>query len=312
MADVSYEYSLERVIRNSKKKRIRFSFFQTLGLIAFSAFSLIFLYPLIWLADASFRPKIEMFNIPPKFLDFSNGWPHFGSYSLTNFINALLAPHGINLGGAFINSIIVTAGTTVLTLLLCSLCAYAFAFLRFPLKNLFFYFILLSFMLPTITMLSPYYKLMIALRLRNNLLGLILPGSVSAIGVFLMRQFYIKLPYSFIESAKIDGASHLKIWWNIILPLSTPALAALFYFHFQKRLERFPHSDHHAGQLQSLYDTDSDSRFEFQQRRKGSRAYNGDRFHVLPHTYLYFPGLPEIFHRGPFRRHKKVSPSSRF
>ncbi len=233
MADVSYEYSLERVIRNSKKKRIRFSFFQTLGLIAFSAFSLIFLYPLIWLADASFRPKIEMFNIPPKFLDFSNGWPHFGSYSLTNFINALLAPHGINLGGAFINSIIVTAGTTVLTLLLCSLCAYAFAFLRFPLKNLFFYFILLSFMLPTITMLSPYYKLMIALRLRNNLLGLILPGSVSAIGVFLMRQFYIKLPYSFIESAKIDGASHLKIWWNIILPLSTPALAALSIFTFR-------------------------------------------------------------------------------
>jgi ABC-type glycerol-3-phosphate transport system permease component len=82
-------------------------------------------------------------------------------------------------------------------------------------------------------MLSPYFKLIIALHLRNNLLGLILPSSIMAVGVFLMRQFYIKLPYSFIESAKIDGASHFRIWWNIILPLSAPALAVLSIMQFR-------------------------------------------------------------------------------
>ncbi|MGA2141849.1 MAG: carbohydrate ABC transporter permease [Brevinematales bacterium] len=231
--EYSGEYSIERAIAMSKKKHIRMSPGNIIGLIFLILFCLVFLYPIIWLADCSLRPKIEMFNIPPRFMEFTRGWPHFGSYTLQNFINVFTAPHGINLGISFMNSIIVTVGTTVLSLLLCSLCAYAFAFLKFPYKDFLFYFILLSFMLPTVTMLSPYYKLMITLHLRNNLLGLILPGGVSAVGVFLMRQFYIKLPYSLVESAKIDGAGNLKIWWNIILPLSTPALAALSIFQFR-------------------------------------------------------------------------------
>ncbi len=227
------EVSLARAIKLSKKKHIKFTVGQLIGLIFLCMFAVIFLYPLLWMADSTFRPKVEMFNIPPRFIDFSAGWPHMGSYTFANIIKAFAGVHGINVGRCFLNSIIVTTCGTALTLLLTSLCAYAFAFLKFPFKNALFYFILLSFMLPTVTMLSPYYKLMISLHLRNNLLGLIIPAAVSAIGVFLMRQYYIKLPYSFIESAVIDGASHIKIWWNIIIPLSVPALAALSIYQFR-------------------------------------------------------------------------------
>jgi multiple sugar transport system permease protein len=232
-ANKTVEYSIEKIIERAKRKRLHFTAAQLIGLIILCVVALVFLYPLVWLADSAFRPKIEIFNIPPRFLQFTAGWPHFDTYSLNNFVKAFTQVHGVNIGSAFMNSIIVTLGGTFLTLLLTSLCAYAFAFLRFPLKNFWFYFILLSFMLPTITMLSPYYKLMITLHLRNNLLGLILPVSISALGVFLMRQFYIKLPYALVESAIVDGASHFKIWWNIIVPLSTPALAALSIFQFR-------------------------------------------------------------------------------
>ena len=211
---------------------MKLSVFQMIGVVFLCAFALMFLYPLVWVADGAFRPKVDMFNIPPLFLNF-NGWPHFDKFTFDNIIRAFIGAHGVNIGLSFLNSTIVTVCGTGLTVLLCSLCAYAFAFIKFPMKNTLFYFILLSFMLPTVTMISPYYKLMISLHLRNNLLGLILPYSISAIGVFLLRQFYIKLPYSLIESAIVDGANHFMIWWKIILPLSTPAIAALSIMCFR-------------------------------------------------------------------------------
>ncbi len=94
-------------------------------------------------------------------------------------------------------------------------------------------------MLPTITQIPSYYKLMSTLRLTNTLLGLILPSAISAMGVFLLRQYYIKLPFSLIESAIVDGASHFRIWWSIVLPLSKPALAALSIFQFREIWNNF-------------------------------------------------------------------------
>src|SRR5208337_259403 len=88
-------------MNKSGKRRLRLSAGNIIGIAVLIIFCIIFLYPVIWLADCSMRPKIEMFNLPPRFLDFSRGWPHFDSYSLNNFINAFKVPHGVSLSSAF-------------------------------------------------------------------------------------------------------------------------------------------------------------------------------------------------------------------
>jgi len=134
---------------------------------------------------------------------------------------------------AFGVSVFVTLSGILLTLLICSLCAYAFAYMEFPGRSWLFAGILATLMLPMVTMIVPFYRVIRSLGISNNLLGLIVPYSVSAFGVFLLRQYYIKIPRSFMESAKVEGAGHLRIWWSIILPLSRPALAALAIVQFR-------------------------------------------------------------------------------
>ncbi len=258
----------KKLLKLGARKRAHVTPWSIVGMIFLTLVALLFLYPLVWMMDGSFRPMIEMFNLPPKFLqfvaapsekdkvDFTDKYklshndaeppkeavdqfvkenthltfPSFKSYSFDNYIKAFTTWH---IGTSLLMSFIVTVGGVLFTLLITSLCAYAFAYLKFPMKGFWFLFAMATMMLPGTTMIPAYYKLMNLLHLSNNLLCLILPAGISAYGVFLLRQFYIKLPYSLIESARIDGASHIKIWWNIILPLSMPALAALSIFQFQ-------------------------------------------------------------------------------
>jgi ABC-type glycerol-3-phosphate transport system permease component len=127
----------------------------------------------------------------------------------------------------------VTASTVVLTLIVSSLCAYALAFIKFPGKKIYFNLAVGTIMFPMVTLVTSYYLVASSLHLTNNLLGMILPASVSGLGVFLLRQYFIKVPSEYIESAKMDGAGHLQIWWHIILPMSRPALAALAIIQFR-------------------------------------------------------------------------------
>ena len=138
-----------------------------------------------------------------------------------------------NVGLSFGVSVVVTLSGIALTLLVCSLCAYAFAYLEFPFRRVLFAVILGTMMLPMTTMIVPFYRVVRSLGISNSLLGLVIPYSVSAFGVFLLRQYYIKIPRSLMESAKTEGAGHLRIWWSIILPLSRPALAALAIVQFR-------------------------------------------------------------------------------
>jgi ABC-type glycerol-3-phosphate transport system permease component len=153
----------------------------------------------------------------------------FKSYSLSNFT---LAFQKYQVGGALLNSILVTVSAILLTLIVCSLAGYAFALLKFPGRNGIFIAILCTMMLPTITLLAPYFRVIRTLGLYNKHLGIIVPYAASAFGVFLLRQYYIRLPNSLLEAAVMDGASHLRIWWQIILPVSKPVLATLAIYQF--------------------------------------------------------------------------------
>jgi ABC-type glycerol-3-phosphate transport system permease component len=202
---------------------------QGIGLFFLLVVGVIYLVPLFWLANSSFLPESEIFQFPPKIL--TSPREAFQLYTLDSYRTAF-GEHW-NAGWALGVSVVVTVGGILLTLVLCSLCAYAFAYLEFPGKGVIFIAILATMMLPMGTMIAPYLGTIRMLHLKDNLLGLIIPYAGSAFGVFLLRQFYIKIPVALIESARIDGAGHLKIWWNVIVPLSKPALAALSIVQFR-------------------------------------------------------------------------------
>jgi multiple sugar transport system permease protein/sn-glycerol 3-phosphate transport system permease protein len=201
---------------------------QGIGLFFLVVVGVVYLVPLFWLANSSFLTESEIFQFPPKILSSPREALHL--YTLDTYRAAFSQWDAAWSLGV---SVVVTVGGILLTLLVCSLCAYAFAYLEFPGKGVLFIAILATMMLPMGTMIAPYLGTIRTLHLKNNLLGLIIPYAGSAFGVFLLRQFYIKIPVALIESARIDGAGHLKIWWNVIVPLSKPALAALSIVQFR-------------------------------------------------------------------------------
>ncbi|HEY1406852.1 MAG TPA: ABC transporter permease subunit, partial [Spirochaetota bacterium] len=194
-----------------------------------AAIALIFLFPLIWLFDASLRPPLEMLQVPPVMFQ-KPIWQSVQSYTRDSYIASFLY---WNAGKALLNSVVVTGGSIFLTGIVCSMCAYALVFIKFRGRKLFLLVAISTMMLPTSTLIVAFYRVISSLHLVNNWLGLILPAAVSGFGVFLLRQYFIKIPYEVVESAKIDGANHLQIWWHIILPLARPALAALAIIQFR-------------------------------------------------------------------------------
>jgi len=199
-----------------------------LAIGAMGFIALFYLAPLFWLFDTSFRPKVEIFNVPPRILQ-APPWETFRSYSLSSFQVAI---NRYQMHQGFFNSVLITVGAIILTLLVCSLAAYAFALLKFPGRDIIFYCILATMMLPITTMLAPLFKVIQSYGLYNKHLGLILLYATSAFGVFLLRQYYVRLPLSLIEAAVVDGASKFRIWWWLVLPLGKPVLAALAIYQF--------------------------------------------------------------------------------
>lgn len=213
-------------IDTRKKIRIiqRITGYSVLCLLALFTMS-----PLIWLFDVSFRPKVEIFNIPPAM--FTKGFfGSFASYSLDSFVVAINR-YNVHIG--FLNSTIIVILGIFLSLLVASLCSFAFAFLKFPGRNAMFIGILATMMLPTGTMLASFYQVLRTLGLTNNLFGIIIPYAASAWTVFMIRQYFVRLPYSFIEAGIVDGAGYYRVWWQIIMPLAKPALAAMAILQFR-------------------------------------------------------------------------------
>lgn len=200
---------------------IKRTIFSWIGWGILTLIAVINLLPLIWLACSAFKPACEIFSIPVTL-----GSNHF---NLGNFRTSI-AKWGV--GQAFGNSAFVTVSTMITQLLICSWCAFALATIRFRGCQLIFYVILATMMLPGFTMIVPGYRIATYLHLINNFAGLIIPGSISAYGVFLLRQYFSKIPNDFFEAALMDGANQWRIWWQIAMPLAKPALAALAIFTF--------------------------------------------------------------------------------
>ncbi|MGQ9778668.1 MAG: carbohydrate ABC transporter permease [Bacillota bacterium] len=211
--------------RNNKRvKRLK----EFLSLVLLSCLAFFFLVPLLWLFYVSFVPKIDIFRVPPAILvDFSGTVKRF---TLSSFAQAF---GRWQIGLALFNSLFITVASIIFTILVCSLCAYGFAFMDFRGKNVLFVTILATIMLPTVTMIAPYYQVLGIYGLRNTRLGLILPYAASAFSVFLLRQYFVRIPLELFEAAVVDGASRFRIWWQIVMPLAKPAITALAIYQFR-------------------------------------------------------------------------------
>ncbi|HEX9114751.1 MAG TPA: carbohydrate ABC transporter permease [Anaerolineae bacterium] len=132
----------------------------------------------------------------------------------------------------FVNSLWVSVLSLVSSGIIATLAAYAFAKLKFPLKEFWFILVLAVFMVPLEAVVLPMYLIVAKLDLVNRYLGLALPNLFTAFGVYLLRQFMEGIPDDYIDAARIDGASELKILWQIVTPLITPALASFVIIKF--------------------------------------------------------------------------------
>ncbi len=131
-----------------------------------------------------------------------------------------------------LNSLIVSLGTTAGVLILSSLAGYGFARLEFPFRRALFSFVLLGLAIPPQAVILPQHRLFAELGLHNSYPGLILPGLVGSFGVFFMTQYFRAIPVELEEAAMLDGASRLKTFWKVLLPLTLPAQATLGVFTF--------------------------------------------------------------------------------
>jgi multiple sugar transport system permease protein len=172
--------------------------------------------PFLWMLVGSFKPEAEIRQDPPTWLPNDPTLANYGT-----LFDRLDFPT------YFTNSAVVAILTTVGNLLFCSAAGYALAKLSFPGKRLLFVVVLGTIMVPSIVTIVPLFVLTSNLGLVNTLAGLILPFLAQAFGVFLMRQFITSIPNDLLEAARIDGASELRIYARIVLPLCRPALATL-------------------------------------------------------------------------------------
>lgn len=152
------------------------------------------------------------------------------NFSLDNYWRTFEA---VPFGRYYFNSIVVSVSVTTLQILISSLAAFAFARLRFRGREAIFLFYLATLMIPFPVTLIPNFLIVKNLGWYDTYLALIVPGLFSVFSTFLLRQYYRGIPLDFDEAARMDGASSLRIWWQIIVPLSGPVLATLAIFVFQ-------------------------------------------------------------------------------
>ncbi len=138
----------------------------------------------------------------------------------------------VGIGNWFKNSAIIAVISTIFAGFFATLTGYTFAKFNFRFKNIYFIFILSTMMIPWQLVIIPLYELLVKTKLINTYTGLIIPFTLSAFGIFLMRQFIMAIPDELIEAARVDGASEIRIFFKIIIPLSSPAIATLSIFTF--------------------------------------------------------------------------------
>jgi alpha-glucoside transport system permease protein len=206
----------ERIVRVLRKGPVH---------LALLAVAFIWLVPTVGLAVTSFREPTDITG--------SSWWSSLldWRYTLNNYDQVL--DRG-NMASSFVNSLIITIPATLLPLVLAALAAYAFSWINFPFRDTIFLVVVALLIVPIQMALVPLLRLFSDLGVANNFGGIWMAHTAFGLplGIFLLRNFFITLPRDLIEAARVDGASNLKIFLRVVVPLSVPVLASYAIFQF--------------------------------------------------------------------------------
>ncbi|HEV2122743.1 MAG TPA: carbohydrate ABC transporter permease, partial [Chloroflexota bacterium] len=189
--------------------------------------SVVMLLPVIFIFSNALKPPDELFAFPPRFLVVNP--------TLANFAElfATMAGSGVPVARYLFNSVLITLTTVAASILVSSMAAYALSKKRFSLKKALFAINTVALMFVPIAVTIPRFLVMVRLGLFDTFWVHILPVLAMPVGLFLLKQFMDGVPDEVIESARMDGATDLQVYWRIVLPMIRPALATIAILTFQ-------------------------------------------------------------------------------
>jgi len=215
------ELAAASTVRRPRRPDPRRIIGRILTLTALAGLSLIFIYPFLWLISASFKPRGDVFDnrLIPR------------TFTLDNYVRVWQeAPVGLWL----LNTLVVTVLAATTVTLSSAMVAWAFAYYRFPGRNVLFGLVLATMMLPGAVTMIPTFLIWNGVGAVGTLVPLWAQNLFgSAFYIFLLRQFLLGIPRDYFDAARVDGAGHMTVFWRVVLPLARPALAVTAVFEVQ-------------------------------------------------------------------------------
>ena len=218
-----------RAIQSKPTGPPRWTWRRALAWTALIVTTFISLWPMYWLFVTALTPTQETIKTPPDIIPIHA--------SLENFVR--LFSQARDYWRWVLNSLMVTLSITIFHIFFDTLSGYGFAKKRFPGRNLLFWIILSTLMIPDHVTLVPKYIVARRLGMIDSIWAVILPGTASVFGIFLMRQYIQTLPSELEDAARIDGCSEPGVFWRVIMPLAKPAIGALAIFTFVRHWNDF-------------------------------------------------------------------------
>lgn len=195
------------------RSRLLENFFWYIILIVIACITIL---PLLWTLTTSFKGPLDpIVSVPPQLIP--------QNPTLANYVRVW---NELPMGRFFLNSVFVAVATTTLNVLITALAAYPFAKMNFPGRDAIFYLLLATFIVPPqLTYIPGFVLARNVFQYYDTLLALIFPSLATVFNIFLLRQAFKSVPNDLIDAARMDGASELRIWWQILLPIIRPSLA---------------------------------------------------------------------------------------
>jgi len=211
-------------------KSLNHAFKTILWYIPLCFVALVTIFPFVWVVSTSFKgPADVIYSVPPQIIP-----------QHPTFANYIRVWNQLPMANFFLNSILVSISTVVINVLFTSLAAYPFAKMKFPGRDVIFYLLLATFIVPPQLTYIPSFVLAVnVFHYYDTIFALIFPSLATVFNIFLLRQAFRTVPDDLIDAGRIDGASEFRIWWSILLPVVRPALATVAIITFVNQWNDF-------------------------------------------------------------------------
>lgn len=209
------------IVTRKKQRALRPILTASISEVALFVVAIAFIFPVIYTITSSLKAPGEIFSQPPSLFGAELRWQNYAEvFEYAPFLRYI------------VNGFLQSLGGTLVVIMVSALAAYAFGILRWRGRDMTLLGYLATLMIPQEVLVIPMFLLMQRLGWINTWQALILPWAFGAFGTFLLRQFFMSLPYELVEASRVDGCSHWQTFWRVILPLARPSLAVLGVWTF--------------------------------------------------------------------------------